>query len=281
MRSSPASKSIDLPSASSTATPLGAATMSSERPIAATLTASGMGRSMSITSCPASRAPLTRSTRSGVRSSSQVRTAKSSPFMGRCRGAPEGLFITPPHSWGGGAKRRRGSSCQLLPIHGEVARSAGGALHNSSPFMGRWREAPEGLFITPPHSWGGGAKRRRGSSSPFFDVLARSAQQRPLEVVAHQDAARLQQLVEGLQQLALGGFGLAAFGLDALPHVAVEEIDGLPRGSVHGCRVLFAELHQRAKGHACSDELHAGGDRLQVVGGVERLGHAASFGELG
>ncbi len=28
-------------------------------------------------------------------------------------------------------------------MYGEVARSAGGAL--SSPFMGRWREAPEGL----------------------------------------------------------------------------------------------------------------------------------------
>src|SRR5438045_2860974 len=37
----------------------------------------------------------------------------------------------------------------LLPIHGEVARSAGGADSNgshSSPFMGRWREAPEGLI---------------------------------------------------------------------------------------------------------------------------------------
>src|SRR5689334_15655591 len=45
--------------------------------------------------------------------------------------------------------------------------------------MGRWREAPEGQFfeydrpprtgngngVAPPHSWGGGAKRRRGSAS--------------------------------------------------------------------------------------------------------------------
>jgi aerobic-type carbon monoxide dehydrogenase small subunit (CoxS/CutS family) len=50
-----------------------------------------------------------------------VELAASSPFMGRWRAAPERL---------------------LLPIHGEVARSAGEA--------------------TPPHSWGGGAQRRRG-----------------------------------------------------------------------------------------------------------------------
>src|SRR5256886_13078764 len=33
----------------------------------------------------------------------------------------------------------------LPPTRGEVARSAGG----SSPFMGRWREAPEGLATNP------------------------------------------------------------------------------------------------------------------------------------
>src|SRR5438309_10823899 len=37
----------------------------------------------------------------------------------------------PPHLWGGGAKRRRGRigdvQAAVLPIHGEVARSAGGA----------------------------------------------------------------------------------------------------------------------------------------------------------
>src|SRR6266851_5120822 len=124
--------------------------------------------------------------------------------MGRWRAAPEGLVLPihgevarsaggsgPPHSWGGGAQRRRGL---VLPIHGEVARSAGGSgpPHSwgggaqrrrgwSSPFMGRWRAAPEGLVLPihgevarsaggagPPHSWGGGAQRRRGWSSPFM-----------------------------------------------------------------------------------------------------------------
>ena len=57
----------------------------------------------------------------------------SSPFMGR-----------------GGEARLLG--LDVLPIHGEVARSAGGAgpvkldcwAWMSSPFTGRWREAPEG-----------------------------------------------------------------------------------------------------------------------------------------
>src|SRR5438309_5073670 len=57
-----------------------------------------------------------------------------------------------------------GRESMLLAIYGEVARSAGGAgRYGSSPFMGRWREAPEGLAdMAPPHLWGGGAKRRRG-----------------------------------------------------------------------------------------------------------------------
>src|SRR5437899_5650933 len=113
--------------------------------------------------------------------------ACSSRFMGRWREAPEGLAdMAPPHLWGGSAKRRRGWQIWLLPIHGEVARSAGGAggygsspfmgrwresaggagRYGSSPFMGRWREAPEGLVDSaPPHSWGGGAKSRRGRTT--------------------------------------------------------------------------------------------------------------------
>src|SRR5438445_6946602 len=102
----------------------------------------------------------------------------SSPFMGRWRAAPEGPnqpWDHPPHSWGGGAQRRRGRTRPgiILPIHGEVARSAGGAepaLRSSSPFMGRWRAAPEGPNQTwdhPPHSWRGGAQRRRGRTSPL------------------------------------------------------------------------------------------------------------------
>src|SRR5205807_2965538 len=86
--------------------------------------------------------------------------------MGRWREAPEGLAdMAPPDLWGGGAKRRRGWQIWLLPIYGEVARSAGGAgRYGSSPFMGRWREAPEGLAdMAPPHLWGGGGEAAGGA----------------------------------------------------------------------------------------------------------------------
>src|SRR5258708_257645 len=93
--------------------------------------------------------------------------------MGRWPEGPEGPVLPihgevarsaggacPPHSWGGGAQRRRGVSSpfmgrwraapegRVLPIHGEVARSAGGAC--------------------PPHSWAGGAQRRRGRCLTSF-----------------------------------------------------------------------------------------------------------------
>src|SRR5438552_9468071 len=59
-------------------------------------------------------------------------------------GATTGPRLTrsrcPPHLWGVGVQRRN-----VLPIYGEVACSAG----MSSPFMGRWRAAPEGLKRTP------------------------------------------------------------------------------------------------------------------------------------
>src|SRR5438309_6952284 len=63
-----------------------------------------------------------------------------------------------------GEGKGEGRESMLLPIHGEVARSAGGAgRYGSSPFMGRWREAPEGLVeMAPPHLWGGGAKAPEG-----------------------------------------------------------------------------------------------------------------------
>src|SRR5437879_6235663 len=50
----------------------------------------------------------------------------------------------------------------FLPIHGEVARSAGGAAEN--PYLFRLRR----LHPVPPHSWGGGAKRRRGCREPLL-----------------------------------------------------------------------------------------------------------------
>src|SRR5947199_992398 len=163
--------------------------MSKVRPIAATLTASGIGRSMSITSCPASRAALTRSIRSGLRSSSTI--------------------SAPPHSWGGA-----------------------------------WRSQAEGL-------------RRTGSSSPLFDVLPRRAQQAALEVMTDQRAAGLEQVVEGLQELALRGLGLAALGLDPLAHVVIEQVDRLARGPIDGRRMLLAEFHQAAERASRGDTLHA------------------------
>src|SRR5207245_2216734 len=93
-------------------------------------------------------------------------------------------------------------AAQLFPIYGEV------------PAAGR--------------GWGG----EGCFSSALLDVLARSAQKCAFEVVPHQSAACLQELVERLQQLALGSLGLAALGLNALAHVAVEEVDGLSRGPV-------------------------------------------------
>src|SRR5438309_11627659 len=205
-RFSPGSKAVVLPSASSTDTPPGDATMSSARPIAAMLTASGMGRSMSITSCPASRAAVTRSTRSGVRSSSRPRI-----FV---------AVIIPT----------------LLPIYGEVARSAGGA-----------------------------------DSFPFFDVLPSRAQQRALDAAADQRPAGLEQVVEGLEQPPLGSLGLAPLRLDALSCVPIKEVDSLPRRAVGGGGVVLAQLHQGTERNARSDQLHARRDRLQVIGRVERL----------
>src|SRR5438309_2354948 len=112
-RFSPGSKAVVLPSASSTDTPPGDATMSSARPIAAMLTASGMGRSMSITSCPASRAAVTRSTRSGVRSGSRPRI-----FVAVI------IRAAPPHSWGGVGEADGGAdSSALLPLMGRCRRS--------------------------------------------------------------------------------------------------------------------------------------------------------------
>src|SRR5690242_3759466 len=108
-------------------------------------------------------------------------------------------------------------------------------------------------------------------STAFLDVLPGRAKQGPLEVVADQRPAGLEQLVEGLEQPPLSGLGLPTLRLDALAHVAVEEVDRLPRSPVDGGRVILAQVHQRADGHTGREELHSGGDGLEVVGGVEEL----------
>src|SRR2546429_1953390 len=77
--------------------------------------------------------------------------------------SPKGLL--PIH--GEVAQSARGApTCRaltpFLPIHGEVARSAGGAAEN--PYLFRLRR----LHPVPPHSWGGGAKRRRGCREPLL-----------------------------------------------------------------------------------------------------------------
>ena len=106
-------------------------------------------------------------------------------------------------------------------------------------------------------------------------MLARRAEQGALEVMPHQKPAGVQQLVEELEQAALGGLGFPAFRLDALANVPVEEVDGLPRHAVGGVGVLAGELDERAEWHAGDDQLHPGGDGVQVVGGVQR--HLARF----
>src|SRR5438067_4864599 len=71
--------------------------------------------------------------------------------MGKWREAPEGQVA--PEGWSSAGPEgqllpegRRGPQGLVLPIHGEVARRAGGAAPPlSSPFMGRWPEGPEGL----------------------------------------------------------------------------------------------------------------------------------------
>src|SRR2546427_7825725 len=105
---------------------------------------------------------------------------------------------------------------------------------------------------TPPHSWGGGRGAAGGAglrlaSTFFLDVFARGAEQCALEVVADQRPARFEQVVEGLQQLAFGGFGLAALSLDPLANVAVEKVYRLPHRPVHRGGMVLADLHQRAK----------------------------------
>src|SRR5437879_3981995 len=221
-RSLPRSKSTTLPLASSSATPFSAATMSNARPRAATLTASGIGRSTRSTSWPASRAAPTTSTRSGVRSSSHVRT-----------GVVAIIVATP-------------SSKPRFGHQGTDGRISGGGLSHSCTVA-------------------------VASTSAFFYVLPGRTQQRALEVMADERAACLEQLGEESEQLALGHLGLASLRLDALAHVTVEEVDGLARGAVDvGC-VLLAKLHERAKRDAGRDQLHARGDRFEVVGGVPRL----------
>src|SRR5216683_1331237 len=114
--------------------------------------------------------------------------------MGRWRAAPGGLNMVlpihgevarraggaehgPPHLWGGGAQRRRGwcwsspfmgrwragpeGLMLVLPIHGEVARSAGGAGAGPPHLWGGGAQR-RGADAGPPHLWGGGAQRRRG-----------------------------------------------------------------------------------------------------------------------
>src|SRR4029077_6656450 len=97
-------------------------------------------------------------------------------------------------------------------------------------------------------------------SRGLFYVLARGAQQGALEVMPDQSATRVEQLIEQLEQPAFCSLGLAAFGLDALTHVMVEEVHGLARGAIDRSGVLLAQLDQSAQRHARGDELHAGGD---------------------
>src|SRR6266542_778643 len=74
--------------------------------------------------------------------------------MGRWREAPEGQVR------------------QLLPIHGEVARSGGGACQTTPPHS--WGGGAEGAGgacqTTPPHSWGGGAEGAGGACQTSEDV---------------------------------------------------------------------------------------------------------------
>src|SRR5256884_803407 len=124
----------------------------------------------------------------------------SSPFMGRWRVAPEGLTQAPSPGFAGYfpasgeehvspflqrllpihgevARSAGGADAgpiprlrqeRLLPIHGEVARSAGGADAGPIPRLRRVLPRKRGracfpVFAkAPPHSWGGGAQRRRG-----------------------------------------------------------------------------------------------------------------------
>ena len=51
--------------------------------------------------------------------------------------------------------------------------------------------------------------------------------------MTHERSARLEQLIEQLEQPALGGFGVAALSLNTLANVMVEELDSLTRDSQH------------------------------------------------
>src|SRR5690242_11196666 len=112
------------------------------------------------------------------------------PIYGEVARSAGGAWQSPPHSWGGGAKRRRGPIPRLRRVlprkrGRQAARSAGGA--PSPGFAGYFpasgedkrREAPEGPH--PPASPGtspqagktSGAKRRRGPIPRLRRVLPR------------------------------------------------------------------------------------------------------------
>src|SRR5437660_3708222 len=84
--------------------------------------------------------------------------------------------------------------------------------------------------------------------------------------MADQDAARLHQLVEELEQLAFSRLSSAALRLDALSDVLVEQVDSASRNPVRGGCVVAPELDQIGDRHARRDELHTRCDRLQVLG---------------
>src|SRR5207248_249911 len=60
-------------------------------------------------------------------------------------------------------------------------------------------------------------------------------------------------------------------GLDALPDVAVEQLDCTPGRVLDAGSVLSTEVHQFGQRYARLDKLQSRGDRLQVLGGIARL----------
>src|SRR4051812_47396916 len=89
--------------------------------------------------------------------------------------------------------------------------------------------------------------------------------------MADEHAARLEKLVEDGEQAALGCLRLASLSLDSLADVVVEQLDRLPSALVRRGGIAATELDEGADRHAGGDELHSRRDRIEVLGGVERL----------